>query len=656
MGGVDHPTGIARWAGRHAAALRHAGCALLALALLVTDDARAQSPDEWPVYAGDAGGTHYSTLREINAANVATLRLAWQWQTGEGPRPEYGTTPGMFEATPVVVGDTMYLSTPYNRVVALDPVTGAQRWAYDPQAYLDGQVPNGTGFVHRGVAVWRDPATGARRVLLNSRYRLIELDAATGRPVEGFGAHGVVNLLDGLAWPVDPRHYTNTSPPLVWRDLVIVGNGVADRLIYRRDPPGDVRAYDVRSGRLVWSFHTVPRDGEPGASTWGAHANRYTGHTNVWAPMSVDERRGLLYLPVSTPSNDYYGGNRPGDNLYADSLVCVEAATGKRRWHRQLVHHGLWDYDPPAQPMLVTIKAHDAGHRQRVDAVVQLTTQGFVFAFDRVSGRPLWPIDELPVPASDVAGEHASPTQPRPRGLPALVPQGVSLEDATDLTPALHEEALAVLARVRTGGLYTPPSVRGTIMRPGVLGGADWGGGAFDPEHGVLYVKVNNDPTLIYPDLTDAAGNVPEVGPNDAGEVSLYLHHRIPVLKPPYALLDALDLDSGTMRWQVPFGDNPAVRAHPALAGVSLPARLGAVGTAGVIATAGGVLFVGGGDQALHAVDPLTGQDLWSYPTGNDKTTGTPMTYRAGGRQYVVIAVGGPGAGARLLAFALQPP
>ena len=626
---------------------------LVAGAVAFAPDSREQ---DWPFYGGDQGGTKFSTLTDVDASTAARLGVAWEWSPRERNLPQFGTRPGNFQATPLMIDNVLYLSTPYNRVVALDPATGAQRWAYDPRAYEDGQVPNGTGFVHRGVAVWREPRTGAARVLLNSRYRLIELDARTGLPAEGFGSHGIVNLLEGLAWPVDPKHYTNTSPPLIWRNLVIVGNGVADRLIYRRDPPGDVRAYDVRTGRLVWSFHTVPRDGEPGAQTWGAHSNRYTGHTNVWAPMTVDERRGLLYLPVSTPSNDYYGGNRPGDNLYADSLVCLDAATGAHRWHHQLVHHGLWDYDPPGQPLLVTLRPQHAAARRRVDAVVQLTKQGFVFAFDRVSGRPLWPIDEVPVPASDVPGEQAAATQPRPRGLPALVPQGVSEDDATDLTPALHAQALAVLARLRTGVLYTPPSVRGTIMRPGVLGGADWGGGAFDPVHGMLYVKVNNDPTLVYPDLTDAAGNVPQVGPNDAGDVSLYLHHRIPLLKPPYAFLDALDLNRGEMRWQVPFGDNPAVRAHPALAGVTLPAHLGAVGTAGVIATAGGVLFVGGGDQALHAVDPLTGADLWTFATGEDKTTGTPMTYRAAGRQYVVIAVGGPGPGARLLAFALPRP
>jgi quinoprotein glucose dehydrogenase len=609
----------------------------------------ASADQDWPYYGGDPGGMKYSALADINAGNVASLKLAWQWQTGEQPLAAYGTSPGMFEATPLVADGVMYLSTPYNRVVALDAASGRELWAYDPEAYRDGQVPNGTGFVHRGVALWRNARSGALRVLMNSRYRLVELDARTGTPVPEFGDGGIVNLLDGLQWPVDPKHYTNTSPPVVYRDLVIVGNGVADKLIYRRDPPGDVRAYDARSGRLVWSFHTVPRDGELGADSWGNASNQYTGHTNVWAPMTLDPKRGLLYLPVSTPSNDYYGGNRPGANLFADSLVCLDASTGARRWHYQLVHHGLWDYDMPAPPSLVRI----ARRGRAVDAVVQLTKQGYVFVFDRVTGKPLYPIEERAVPASDVTGERSWPTQPVAMGLPALVPQGVSMDDATDLTPALHEEALAVLGRLRLGPLFTPPSVQGTLMRPGVLGGADWGGGAFDPETGTLYVKVNDDPTLIYPDFTAADGSAPEVGPNDAGDVSLFLHHRIPILKPPYAYLDALDLGTGQMRWQVPFGDNEALRRHPALKDAKLPARLGAVGTAGVIVTRGGLVFAGGGDEAFHALDKRTGAELWTYPTTGLKTTGTPMTYRSGGRQYVVIAVGGPGSGAKLLAFAL---
>jgi len=270
---------------------------------------------EWPHYGSDAGESHYSALDQINRGNVAKLKVAWEWQTGEVPLPDFKTTPGAFEATPIMIGEVLYLSTPYNRVVALEAETGRSLWAYDPKAYEDGQVPNGTGFVHRGVAAWRDSRTGKLRIFMNSRYRLISLDAETGKPAADFGDNGIVNLVTGLRWETNPKNYTNTSPAVVYKDLVIVGNGVADRLVYKQDPPGDVRAFHARTGKLAWTFHTVPRPGEFGSDTWGQGSAQYTGHTNVWAPMTLDESRGLLYLPVSTPSNDFYGGARPGRNL-----------------------------------------------------------------------------------------------------------------------------------------------------------------------------------------------------------------------------------------------------------------------------------------------------------------------------------------------------
>jgi quinoprotein glucose dehydrogenase len=291
---------------------------------------------EWPAYGNDNGGSRYSPLSQVNKGNVQHLKLAWQWKSGEAPLPQFGTTPGMFEATPLMIGGVLYVSTPYSRVVALDSVSGKQLWAYDPEAYKPGQVPNGTGFVHRGVAAWTDSTGGGLRIIMNSRDHLIELDAKTGQPVAGFGDNGVVNLLVGLPWEVDPKQYTSTSPPVVYKDLIIVGNGVADRLVFPKDPPGDVRAYNARTGKLTWTFHTVPHDGEYGSDTWENGANNYTGHTNVWAPITLDEARGLVYLPVSTPSNDNYGGRRLGAGLFADSLVCLDAATGQRKWHYQI--------------------------------------------------------------------------------------------------------------------------------------------------------------------------------------------------------------------------------------------------------------------------------------------------------------------------------
>ena len=401
----------------------------------------------WPVYAGDAAATHYSTLTDITPANVARLDVAWEWKTGEDALPQFGTRPANFQATPLMIDDVLYLSTPYNRVVALDATTGAERWSFDPKAYELGQPPNGTGLVHRGVAAWRDG--GKLRLFLNSRAKLICLDAATGRPVESFGDHGVVDLTQGLRWPVDPARYTNTSPPVVYKNLVILGNGVGDRLTYRQDPPGDVRAFDARTGTQVWRFNTVPADGEFGADTWATGARAITGHTNVWAPFSVDETRGLVYLPVTTPSNDFYGARRVGANLFAESLVCLDAATGTRKWHFQIAHHGVWDYDPPSAPILTTITV---GGR-RIDAVVQLTKQGLVFVFNRVTGQPVWPIEERAVPASDVEGESTWPTQPFPTKPGPITPQGASLDDAFDLTPELKAAAQAEMKKYRLGPL-----------------------------------------------------------------------------------------------------------------------------------------------------------------------------------------------------------
>ncbi len=369
--------------------------------------------------------------------------------------------------------------------------------------------------------------------------------------------------------------------------------------------------------------------------------------------MTLDDSRGLLYLPVSTPSNDFYGGRRPGANLFADSIVCLDASTGIRKWHYQLVHHGLWDYDMPSPPSLVAIRVNG----RKIDAVVQLTKQGFAFVFDRVSGKPVWPIKEIAVPASDVPGEHAWPTQPIPSKPPAFTAQGVSLDDAFDLTPELKAEAQAQMQKLRIGPLFTPPSFQGTLMRPGVIGGANWGGGAFDPETHTLYVKSSNIPAVAKLVKPDSGPSGPTATITDAeyvmeGRTNASFHSGLPLTKPPYGQLTAIDLDKGEIVWQIPFGDNPAVRANPALKGVSLPEHLGAPGVQGAIVTKGGIIFVGGGDAALHAVDTKSGKDLWQYPLGV-RTSGTPMTYRAeDGRQYVVIAAGS-GANARLVAFAL---
>jgi quinoprotein glucose dehydrogenase len=621
---------------------------------------RAQAV-EWPAFVGDLGAMKYSALTDINRGNVAQLKLAWEWATSETPTTEPRTRPGNFQATPLMIRDTLYLSTPYNRVIALDATTGKLLWEYDPKPWAAGQVPNGTGFVHRGVATWTDGRE--RRLFMNSRWNLIALDAATGKPIRGFGDTGVVDLTARLARngkPINKVHYTQTSPPVVWRDLVIVGNGVADRLIYPNDPPGDVQAFDVRTGKRVWSFSPIPNGPrDDGADTWKNESWRIAGHTNVWAPFSIDERRGLVYLPVGTPSNDWYGGARLGHNLFAESIVCLDAKNGKRVWHFQTVHHGLWDYDLPAPPVLGSVRVDG----RSVDVVAVPAKTGFLFVFDRVNGKPIWPIEERAVPASDVTGEAAAQSQPFPTKPKPFAKQGFGFNDLIDFTPALRALALETIKPYRVGPLFTPPSRDGTIVLPGAIGGAGWGGGAFDPTTGTIYIKATNQPALgkiVQPTRTDSLNaeytgelgaqlRVVPTGPDSTGATRSL--PPLPINKPPYGTLTAIDLNTGEHRWQVTLGDTPNIRNHPLLKGLNL-SPVGVAGSPGPIVTAGGLVLLSGGGSTLYAIDSQTGATLWSQDLGQSAYA-VPMTYRtAAGKQFVVIATGS-GANAKLMAFAL---
>jgi quinoprotein glucose dehydrogenase len=628
-------------------------------ALLLHSGAHAQSarPVEWPVYGADQGGSKYSAADQITRQNLDRLQVAWQWTHGERPLAEYGTTPYRFENQPLMVAGVLYVTTPYNNAAALDAETGRELWRFETPAVRLGPIP-GTGFKHRAPALWRDAQDGNRlRVLLNTRTELYSLDAETGRPVPSFGDGGVISLVDAYPRPIsDIRHVNHgASPPVVYRDIVIVGSSIPDRYQMVNEPPGIVQGFDARTGMRLWVWNAIPQSPTDfGADTWEEGSWRFNGHANVWGPMVVDDARGLLYFGTSTPGNDYYGGRRPGKNEPAESIVCLDATTGARKWSFQLVHHGLWDFDNPAAPNLITITVDG----RRIDAVAQVTKQGFTYVFDRVTGEPVWPIVERPVATdSDVPGEKVWPTQPFPTRPPPFARQGVSLDDANDLTPAIRELAVAEMKQHRLGPLFTPPSLKGTLQLPGNEGGANWGGAMWDADEGRLFVRskdVVRNSRVVASDGSDPfvdhvySGNLPIPSPpTPLGP--------IPLIKPPYGRLTAIDLHRGELVWQVPVGEgSPAIRNHPLLKGVALPERLGSPNNGGGILTAAGLIFIGGGDGFLYAFDKRSGQEVWRgrLPHVNAENV---MTYRTqSGRQFIVVA-SGTGADAALSAFALGP-
>jgi quinoprotein glucose dehydrogenase len=632
---------------------------LLAMWLGAAGPLAPQSSDssrqvEWLYYGGDPGGSRYSRLTGINPQNVTSLQPTWEWKHWETPLPEYGTTPGFFENTPLMIDGVLYVTTPYNSVAALDAETGKELWRFDGEAYKLGQILSASGWKLRGTAFWRDG--GKLRIVLNSRHRLFLLDAQTGKPVPSFGDNGVVPLTEGLPRISEIRHVTQSSPPVVYKDLFIVGSQIPDR-VQLPDPMGYVQAINAHTGKRVWTFSVIPQSAkDAGAASWENGSWRNSGHSNVWAPMTLDEARGLLYVPTSTPSSDYYGGGRPGANLFAESLVCLEAATGKMKWYFQTVHHGLWDWDNPAPPNLVTITVNG----QRMDAVAQVTKQGFTYVFDRVTGKPVWPILERPVPTdSDVPGEKPYPTQPFPTKPPAFVDQGVSLADANNLTPEIHRLAEEQMRKYRIGPMFTPPSLEGTLQRPSQGGGASWGGAAFDPDTGYLFVRAANSIGLNRVAKNDGSDPLVAVAYSNMfarGGESVNLPGGLPLVSPPYAVLTAIDLNRGEIAWKVPLGEgSPALRKHALLKGVALPDRLGSPNSrGGAMVTRSGLVFIGGGDGYLYAFDKTNGKELWRGKVPYDNAA-VPMTYRTRtGRQLVVIATGTSAQNA-LVAFALRP-
>ena len=638
------------------------------VSVVVTAGAQQRTGDmvEWPYVGAEQSASKYSPVADIDVSNVEQLEIAWTWEPNELPNQEFRTRPGSFEAMPLMIDNVIYVSTMYTRVVALDAETGEQLWAFDPEAWRtgpDGGPPG--GFKHRGVAVWG--AGGDMRIFINSRDSLYALDAADGAPIPSFGDDGKVLLTEDFPNPVTHEMFDQTSPPVVFDDLVIVGSRVPDRIQKRFDTPGSIQAFDVHTGERRWVFYTVPQSNDAfGADTWQDGSWRFTGHANVWGLMSLDAERGLLYIPTSTPSSDYWGGRRLGANLFAESLVCLDARTGERQWHFQAVHHGLWDYDFTSAPNLMTLEVDG----RTIDAVAEVSKQGFTYVFDRVTGEPVWPIEERAVDVeTDVPGEVPYPTQPFPTKPPPFAAQGVSLDDANDLTPEIHRIATEEMQTYRLGPLFTPPSLRGTLQRPRVDGGANWGGAALDPATNMLYVRTSegtspNQVCAIDPSVPDVdvpyTNNCPRGGSAGIFQVvDGYIPTErsrlgpIPLVKPPYARLVAIDLNAGEIAWSVPFGEGSRImRAHPLLRGIDLPDRLGTPGANGPLVTAGGLVFLGGGDPYLYAFDAATGREVTRMAT-EFRTSSNPMTYRSrAGRQFILMATGA-GPDARLVAFAL---
>ena len=655
---------------------------------------------EWRTYGGDLGSTRYSPLDQINAGNFKNLEVAWHFKTDSlGPRPEFN-----FQSTPLMVNGVIYTTAGTRRdVAALDAATGEMLWMHSEdegkRAELSPRKLSG-----RGLAYWTD-GREARIYYVTIGYRLVALDAKTGVPVAGFGQNGIVDLRQEDDQEMDPvtADIGYHAAPVVARNIVIVGaaHSPGGNPKSRKNVKGFVRGFDARTGKRVWIFHTIPMPGEFGIDTWQNDSWSYTGNTGVWGQITVDEEAGVVYLPVETPTGDFYGGHRPGNGLFGETLVALDLNTGKRLWHYQFIHHGIWDWDIPCAPILTDINV--GGHR--IKAISQPTKQAWIYAFDRTNGKPIWPIEEKPVPQSDVPGEKTSATQPFPSKPPAFDRQGVSTDDLIDFTPELHAAALELASHYKLGPIFTPAvesKLEGplaTLMLPSATGGGNWEGGSFDPETGIMYIFSNTNITQLGLVKSDgsrsdmdyisgrarpASANAARAGRGGRGGTSAAAGRGgrgsggggdegegeggggltvqgLPLVKPPWGRITAIDMNKGEIVWQIAHGETPDnVRNNPALKGVSIPrtGRPGRIGTLVtktlVIAGEGGFFTTPSGTRGamLRAYDKSTGQEVGAVYMPAPQT-GSPMTYMLNGKQYIVVAISGGAYSGELVAFRL---
>ena len=610
---------------------------------------------DWAHYGNDPGHSKYAPLEQINKNNVHELEVHWNWASIDNQsvveRPQF--VPSGFKATPITKNGVLYVSTPLGHIAAIDARTGEEKWTFSTNTWEHGRPAN-NGFNHRGVTFWDKPTPDGfepRIIMSTANAFLWSIDADTGEPDDSFGTNGKTDLTEGLGRDVDRSMIAHSAAVPIVGDTVIIGSVVYDQPMFDMTPeeltdlpPGHVRGFDLHTGEQKWIFHTIPQSGEFGNETWLDDSWAVTGATNVWTMISADAELGYVYLPVGNPGNDFYGGQRLGDNLFGTSLVALNASTGERVWHYQIVHHELWDYDPPAAPTMVDISI---GGRQ-VKAVAMVTKQAFVYVFDRLTGEPIWPIEERPVPPSAVPGERAALTQPFPTKPSAFDLQGISDATLIDFTPELRQEALQIIEEFDYGGLYTPPSLNGTVTLPGWAGGAEWSGAAYDPETSMYYIPSVTSPIVIQ--LEENNPSDTQFAYQRGGVRTISGPQGLPLTKPPYGRISALNLNTAEYDWVRPNGEG--IRQQIIGLGIEDPGPVGVPIVAPLMVTKT-LLFqaITDGVPLLRAMDKATGETIAEIELPGIPQ-GAPMTYMLDGKQFIAIACGG-GSDARLISLAL---